>query len=126
MLLFFLLGRILFGGYFLLSGIRHFTRLDSMTGYARSKKVWAPRAAVVVAGILILFGGAGILFGFLIDMAVAALIVFLLPVSIVMHNFWEETGSERMADLINFQKNIALLGAALLILFVPTPWPLAL
>jgi uncharacterized membrane protein YphA (DoxX/SURF4 family) len=106
-----------------LSGIKHFTNFEALTGYARSKKVPASGAAVIVAGVLILFGGAGILFGFLIDMAVASLVVFLLPISIIMHDYWNETGQQRTVDAINFQKNMALLGAALLLLFIPTPWP---
>ncbi|HLM83807.1 MAG TPA: DoxX family protein [Candidatus Bathyarchaeia archaeon] len=126
MWIFFLLGRILFGGYFLLSGIKHFTNAGILTEYADSKKVPLARAAVLAAGILLLIGGAGILLGIFVDMAVAALVVFLLTVSIMVHNFWEETGLERTANLINFQKNMALLGAALLVLFIPTPWPFSL
>jgi uncharacterized membrane protein YphA (DoxX/SURF4 family) len=42
----------------------------------------------------------------------------------VMHNFWAITDSaQRMADMINFTKNLALLGGALMMVAIPTPWP---
>jgi hypothetical protein len=41
-----------------------------------------------------------------------------------MHNYWTATDPNvRLADSINFQKNMALLGAALVMLAVPRPWP---
>jgi hypothetical protein len=51
-------------------------------------------------------------------------IVFLLGVTPVMHNFWtiaDET--QRLTELINFSKNVALLGAALMMFAIPAPWP---
>jgi hypothetical protein len=44
-----------------------------------------------------------------------------------MHNFWKlEDPQLRMADKINFMKNMALLGAILMLLAIPSPWPLSL
>ena len=38
-----------------------------------------------------------------------------------MHS-WSETGAARMNDTINFLKNVALLGAALMFAAIPRPW----
>jgi hypothetical protein len=44
-----------------------------------------------------------------------------------MHNYWVETDMmQRINQRVNFQKNIALLGAALMMLMIPKPWPLSL
>lgn len=42
-----LLGRGIFGGYFLYAGIKHFRKLDMMTGYSASKGIPLPQAAVI-------------------------------------------------------------------------------
>lgn len=120
----FLIGRILFGGYFLMNGLNHLIKFGMLQGYAASKGVPSPGLAVVVAGLLILLGGAGMLLGAYIQWAVAALVVFLVPVSFKMHNFWSVSDPQmKMAEMVNFTKNMALLGAALMILAIPTPWP---
>ena len=44
-----------------------------------------------------------------------------------MHNYWAATDpSVRQLDVTNFKKNIALLGAAWMLLLIPQPWPLSL
>jgi len=47
-------------------------------------------------------------------------------VLIVMHDFWTQAAANaRLADSINFQENMALLGTALVMLAVPRPWAYA-
>lgn len=112
----FLLGRVLYGGYFIKSGIAHFTKSDAMTGYAGSKSVPKPRLAVYVSGLLLLIGGFGIFFGVYVSAAAAAIVLFLVPVSFMMHAYWRDTDPVvKMANTTNFWKNMALLGAALML-----------
>ena len=41
-----------------------------------------------------------------------------------MHDFWRQEQSEqRMHDLINFTKNLALAGGAMALMAVEEPWP---
>ncbi len=51
---------------------------------------------------------------------------FLAGVSPIMHNFWKmEDPNQRMNDMANFTKNVALLGAALALMAVEEPWPVS-
>jgi uncharacterized membrane protein YphA (DoxX/SURF4 family) len=119
----FVLGRVLFGGYFLITGFKHFKHLGMMSGYAGSKGVPLPKVAVAVTGLLILFGGAGILIGVYVQWALYAIILFLLGVTFKMHDYWNITDlTQQMPQKINFDKNIALLGACLIMLSLPMPW----
>lgn len=119
-----LIGRILFGGFFLMNGLNHFIKFGMLKGYAASKGVPGAGLAVVVTGLLILLGGAGMLLGAYIQWAAAALVIFLVLVSFKMHNFWSVSDPQmRMAEMVNFTKNMALLGAALMLLAIPQPWP---
>lgn len=123
----FLIGRILLGGYFLMSAYNHFKGLEGMTGYAASKNVPMPQVAVIVTGALLGLGGLGILLGIFPQLAILLLILFLLPTTFMMHDFWNaEEGQEKQAEQINFTKNIALIGALLMLLALSTPWMLAL
>ncbi len=110
-----------------MSGINHFGHNKALTGYAASKGVPWPRAAVYVSGLFILFGGLGILAGSYTEWSVALIAIFLIIVSFRIHNFWAITDPNmKMGDMVNFLKNMALLGAALMFLALPTPWPFAL
>ncbi len=123
----FLLGRILFGGFFVIAGARHFTRLSVMTPYAASKGVPAPKVAVLGAGLLAALGGASILVGLWPKCGVLLLAIFLVPVSFAMHNFWADSDPQaRQFNETQFSKNLALLGGALMLLGVPEPWVLSL
>ena len=55
------------------------------------------------------------------------LIIFLLGGSFQMHKFWTVADAQRkQIDMINFTKNMALVGALLMFLLLPHPWPMSL
>jgi putative oxidoreductase len=120
----FLVGRLVFGGFFLYNGINHFKQRQELARHAGSKHVPMPDAAVTVSGGLLTLGGASIVLGIKPKLGAAAIIGFLAGVSPVMHNFWRvEDPNQRMNDMINFSKNVALLGGALALMSVEEPWP---
>lgn len=123
----FLIGRIIVGVYYIISAANHFMQLEMMSGYASSKNVPASKLAVIVSGLLLLIGGLSILTGFQPVIGVIALAIFFLPVTFMMHNFWAvEDEQMKMNEMINFMKNMGLLGSALMFLAIPQPWPLGL
>mgnify|MGYP001566809525 CR=1 FL=1 len=112
-------GRVLYGGFFVLSGVNHFAKNRAMASYAASKGVPMARLAVYGSGLLLLFGGLGVLLWAYIPWAVLALVIFLVVVSFKMHAFWSmQDPNMKMADMTNFLKNMALLGGALLLLSI--------
>jgi uncharacterized membrane protein YphA (DoxX/SURF4 family) len=55
------------------------------------------------------------------------LIVFLVGVSFQMHSFWKVDDVQmKQIDMINFTKNMALVGTLLMLLLLPRPWPMSL
>ncbi len=108
------LGHILFGGYFLYSGIMHFAKNAMMAGYAGSKGVPSPSLAVYVSGAMIILGGFGVLTQIYVTESLSLIVIFLIPVTLKMHQFWKESDPMmKMGEMTNFLKNTALLGAAL-------------
>jgi putative oxidoreductase len=120
----FLLGRVAFGGFFIYNGINHLKQRKSLAQYARSKNVPTPEAVVAGTGVMLIMGGASVLLGIKPKLGAAAIVGFLAGVSPVMHDFWKaEDPNQRMNDMINFSKNMALLGAAVTLMGVEEPWP---
>jgi putative oxidoreductase len=111
----FLIGRILFAGLFVASGLMgHLAAYPQSRGYAQSKGIPLPGPAVLVSGVGIVAGGLGIAIGVWPDLAALGIAVFLFFTAFFMHQFWKETEPmARIAELTQFQKDIGLLGAAL-------------
>ena len=120
----FVLGRAMFGGYFAWSGLNHFLNQQAMSQYAAAKGVKAVETAVPASGAMILAGGVSVMAGIKPRQGLALIVGFLVPVSLQMHRFWEvEDPSQRMIEMINFTKNMALVGAALALMEIDEPWP---
>jgi uncharacterized membrane protein YphA (DoxX/SURF4 family) len=122
----FLLGRILLGGFFIMSGFNHFKDTEGLAGYAASKEVPQPKWAVLVSGVLLAIGGLGILTGIFPQLAILLLVLFLLPTTFIMHDFWHASDEAKQSEQTDFMKNLALVGALLMLLALTTPWLLAL
>lgn len=123
----FVIGSVLFAFLFVGAGIGHFKATEAMTGYAKYKGLPAPKAGVLVSGALFLLGaiavavaaiaqGDFVVYGFFGALAIA-LVMF--PTAVIFHNFWKETDPQaKQNEQIQFNKDIALAGAALVIAFV--------
>jgi uncharacterized membrane protein YphA (DoxX/SURF4 family) len=123
----FLVGRIIVGVYYAFSGIQHFIALGPMAEYTKSKGVPFPELGVIITGILLLVAGITILLGIYPKIGVISLVVFFIPVTFMMHNFWAvDDPMRRMAEMISFTKNMGLMGSALIFLGVPEPWEFSL
>ena len=122
-----LVGRLLFGALFLLNGVNHFRNLAAMAGYAKYKNVPSATAAVVISGLWLIVSSLSIMLGIRPHVGAAMIVVFLLIASPIMHNYWAATDeATRLNDFLNFTKNIALAGGALLALAIPEPWAYAI
>jgi len=121
--LLFLAGRVILGAYFLNAGWAHFRNRKMMAGYAASKNVPLPMLSILGTGVLLTIGGLSLISGLYPYVGLAAVALFLIGVTPMMHNFWSiQDPMMRMGERINFLKNAALLGAVLAITAVPQPW----
>jgi putative oxidoreductase len=110
------IGRILFGGFFLMSGINHFTKLEAMTGYAKYKKLPAAKLGVLISGLMLVIGGISIILGYYADLGALLLAIFLVLAAVVFHNFWKEAdATAKQNEMLGFMKDMALAGAALIL-----------
>jgi putative oxidoreductase len=86
-----------------------------------------PAIAQGLSRLLLLLGGLSIVFGIYPFAGIVLLVASLVPASLMMHDLWElDDLQARMADKITCTKNLALIGAVLMLLAIPSPWPLSL
>ncbi len=111
-----LIGQILLGGFFIYNGFGHLKNLNALTGYAVSKNVPQAKFAVMFTGLMLLVGGLSILTGFMVEIGAWILVLFLAVTTSMMHQFWKSTDPmHKMSEQVQFAKNIALIGALLMI-----------
>jgi putative oxidoreductase len=107
-------GRILYAMIFVMAGPGHFAA--NTIAFAASKGVPLASIAVPLSGIIAMAGGLSIAAGYQAKWGGWLIVLFLVPVTVMIHNFWAMT-DPNMAQVnqIMFMKNVSMLGAALLI-----------
>ena len=112
-----LAGRLMISAIFIFSGLSKLAAHAAMAGYAAAKGLPAADLAIWLAAAIEVFGGLAILLGFQTRIAAWVLFAYLIPTSLVFHNFWALQGMERMDNQAHFLKNVAIMGG---LLFVAT------
>lgn len=111
-----LIGRILYSAIFISSSLGHFSH--ETVEYAMSHGVPMATLLVPISGILAFLGGLSILIGFKARYGAWLLVLFLIPTTFMMHNFWNiEDLAVHTVQKILFLKNLSMLGAALLLTY---------
>jgi putative oxidoreductase len=108
-----LAGRILMSAIFLLSGFAKITDPAGAMGYMGQVGIPHADVLVYVAGAAEILGGLSILFGFLTRIGAIGLTVFLIITTAYFHAFWNLDGAEAKTQMVNFMKNVAIMGGLL-------------
>ena len=111
-----IIGRAIFGAFFLIAGIRNFLhfgeRRQGATNYG-----WMLAAPLMAAGFAVqLFAGLALIFGIWTVPAAIALIVFLVLATALYHNLFMFQGKERDPHLYLTLVNITLCAGLLLVI----------
>ncbi len=107
---------------FIASGLNHVWNWGGTIKYMTAKGmamegVLGGRGAVAVHFFLVfavtflLLGGLSILLGFRARLGAVLLVAFLIPVTLIFHDFWIDK-----TQMINFMKNTAIMGGVLMVL----------
>jgi putative oxidoreductase len=109
-----LAGRLGLAIIFLVSGLGKLASWPGTVAFASAKGV--PESLLAGATALEILGALSLLAGWKTRWGVAALVVFLVPVTLVFHAFWAYQGAEAQLQSIQFLKNIAIGGGLLAVL----------
>lgn len=108
-------GRTLMALIFLMSGIGKIFDFGPTTEYMASHGM--PLTALFLVGAIVLeiAGGASLILGAWARWGAVMLIIFLVPATFIFHDFWTLPAAEQRPQMINFMKNLSILGALLMI-----------
>jgi putative oxidoreductase len=120
------IGRIFIAMIFLGAAFHKITGFQGTLGYMKSQMGALPDgvlAFLLVGAIAFLvIGGLGVLFGAATRFGALLLVIFLLSVTPIFHAFWAVPEEQVQMQLINFQKNLALIGGLVSVMaFGPGP-----
>ena len=111
-----LIGRILLAAIFLMSGIGKIGGFAGTAGYMASKGI--PMTDVLLALTIVIEIGAALMLiaGFKARLGATALLLWMIPVTFLFHNFWAMPADQQMIQQIMFMKNLGLMGGMLYIM----------
>src|SRR5207302_8762253 len=107
-------GRVALGTIFVVSGLGKLAAWQGTAAYAGSKGV--PEILLAIATALELLGAVSVVVGFRARWGALALLIFLVPVTLVFHNFWAVPAEQQQMEMANFLKNLAIGGGLSMVL----------
>ena len=110
-----LAGRILLGGMFVVAGLRHLMIVPMLTVALGARGVPLPRAVLLIGTALQIVAGLSLACGLYVAWAALGLILFTVVASVMLVNFWDKQGEERVALTNAFQTNVGLIGGLMIV-----------
>ena len=111
-----LLARCLIGGIFVQSGFGKLLALGAFAASLAKNGVPAPEAMAVIGAVTEFCGGLAIVVGFMTCPAALIMVAFTIAATLISHRFWEFQDLARRQQSVQFAKNLAIIGAFLLLL----------
>lgn len=110
-----LFARILLSVVFLVSGTLKIFGFSTMVGYAAAVGLPLPAVSLAIAAAIELIGGVMLLTGYKARVAAWVLFAYLIPTTLLFHHFWAIRGPEQLTQMVNFLKNLAIMGGLLVV-----------
>ncbi|HEX7927050.1 MAG TPA: DoxX family protein [bacterium] len=121
--LFPVVGRLLLSSIFVLIGVGKLYGWNGFAQYMDAKHLPAIPVLLTMSIAVEIAGGSALLVGWRARSAALLLIAYLVPVTLQFHNFWALTDAQAQVELVNFLKNIAIMGGLLMVAaFGPGPF----
>ena len=111
-----LAARIFLAAVFIISGALKVPNFEGTAQFMTAKGM--PMAEIMLWGAIAveLLGGASLMLGFKARIGALALAVFLIPTTLMFHNFWTvEEAMARQSEMYSFLKNLAVMGGLLMV-----------
>jgi putative oxidoreductase len=112
-----LVGRILIALIFILSGFGKITGFAATAAYMTSKGMPSAEVLLVPAILIELGGGLLLVVGYKARWAALAIFLFIIPTTLIFHAFWAVEPAQVRMQMIQFQKNLAIMGGMLYVVF---------
>lgn len=123
----FVIGRVLYGGFFLAYGLSTAKNSRKLSDHLKAKRIVYARTAAVSAGVILALVGAGLMLGAYPRVTLTVATVILAFMSFAAHDYWNRTEPREIAnEMSNFIRNIALIGVTFMLYSLLEPWSYSL
>jgi putative oxidoreductase len=112
-----LLGRVLLSAIFILSGLGKLPHFQAVAGMMAAKGLPLASVALVITLFIEIGGGLLVLTGYKAKYAALVIALWLIPVTLVFHHFWGIPSEQLQDQMVNFLKNVAIIGGLLLLAY---------
>jgi putative oxidoreductase len=109
------IARILIAAIFVAGGATKLMHIATTQSQIAGAGIPMPQVATWVAVAIELLGGICLILGFHTRIVAWIMFLYLIPVTLTFHNFWVASGAARQMQQANFMKNLAIMGALLLL-----------
>lgn len=106
-------GRVLLALMFIISGYGKITAFAGTAGFMASKGIPMAEFALVIAILVELGGGLLLVAGWKARWAALAMFLFIIPTTLIFHNFWAADAAQAQNQMIHFMKNVTIMGGML-------------
>jgi putative oxidoreductase len=110
------IGRLLLSAIFIMSGIHKITAWSDTADSMTREGMIAVPLFLLGAVVFEIAGGLSVLLGYWTRCGALLLIIFLIPTTIIFHDFWTYESAEQQMQMIHFMKNLAILGGLCFVL----------
>jgi len=112
-----LLGRVMIATIFFMSAVGNkIPNFNDVATYMASEGVPLPQIMLAGAILFLIAGSTSLIVGFKARSGAGLLLVFLVLATYFFHDFWTMEGKQQQEQTIHFMKNLALMGAMLLLI----------
>ena len=109
-------GRVIFGAFFAIAGMRNFLRFEDRKGFATNYGWPLPAPLLAIGFAVQLLGGLSLIFALWPVVGALILIAFLFGATPLYHNLFMFQGKERDPHLYFTRVNIALCGGLMMVI----------
>jgi putative oxidoreductase len=110
-----LVSRILLMLLFLIFGWSKLTNYGGTVGYLAQAGAPLPALSAVIAIVMEFFVSIAIMLGIFTRPLAALLAFYTLATALIGHRYWSMTGGAHMENMINFYKNVSIMGGLFLL-----------
>jgi putative oxidoreductase len=110
-----LAARVLLMVLFLLFGWAKLTNFGGTIGYMGSLGAPAPTVSAIIAVAMEVFVAIALILGVFTRPLALVFVLYTLGTALIGHHYWTLEGTDRMMNMINFYKNISIMGGLLLL-----------
>lgn len=114
-----LIARLLLSSIFVFSLFSKILSWEGTIQFMSAKGIPLPSILILGAIATEFLGAIALITGCRMKEASILLVVYLIPTTLIFHNFWAMEGQQFQMQLLNFLKNLSIMGGLLLLASMP-------